>query len=59
VIKSKRMRWARHVSCMGEKEIAYFMGRNEGKRTIGRPMRRWKHNIKIDLQEIGHGRVLD
>jgi hypothetical protein len=28
----------------------------EGKRTLGRPRRRWEDNIKIDLQEVGGGR---
>ena len=27
----------------------------EGKRTLGRPRRRWEDNIKIDLQEVGRG----
>ena len=25
----------------------------EGKRTLGRPRRRWEDNIKMDLQEVG------
>ena len=25
----------------------------EGKRPLGRPRRRWKDNIKMDLQEVG------
>ena len=25
------------------------------KRPLGRPRRRWKHNIKMDLQEVGGG----
>jgi hypothetical protein len=25
----------------------------EGKRPMGRPRRRWKDNIKMDLQEVG------
>ena len=24
-----------------------------GKGPLGRPMRRWEHNIKMDLQEVG------
>ena len=28
------------------------MGRREGKRPLGRPMRRWKNNINMDLQEV-------
>ena len=29
----------------------------EGKRPLGRPRRRWEDNIKMDLQEVGGGRV--
>ena len=29
------------------------MGKPEGKRTFGRPRRRWEDNIKMDLQEMG------
>jgi hypothetical protein len=25
----------------------------EGKRSLGRPRRRWENNIKMDLQEVG------
>jgi hypothetical protein len=55
VIKSSRMRWARHVVCIGEGRGVYrvLVGRPEGKRPLGRPRRRWKDNIKIDLREIG------
>jgi len=27
--------------------------KSEGKRTPGRPRRRWEDNIKMDLQEVG------
>jgi len=30
-----------------------LVGKPEGKRPLGRPMRRWKDNIKMDLQELG------
>jgi hypothetical protein len=55
VIKSRRMRWVRHVAHMGEGRGVYrvSVGRSEGKRPVGRPRRRWKDNIKIDLREIG------
>jgi hypothetical protein len=55
VIKSRRMRWAGHVACMGEGRSVYraFVGRLEGKRLLGRPRHRWKDNIKLDLREIG------
>jgi len=32
------------------------VGKPEGKRQLGRPRRRWKDNIKMDLQEVGRGR---
>jgi hypothetical protein len=28
------------------------MGRPEGKRSLGRPRRKWENNIKMDLQEV-------
>jgi hypothetical protein len=30
-----------------------LVGKPEGKRTLGRPRRRWEDNIKKDLQEVG------
>jgi hypothetical protein len=30
-----------------------LVGRPEGKRSLGRPRRRWEDNIKMDLGEIG------
>jgi hypothetical protein len=55
MIKSRRMRWAGHVTPMGETRNAYriLVGKPEGKRPLGRPRRRWVDNIKIDLREIG------
>jgi hypothetical protein len=32
-----------------------LVGRPEGKKPLGRPRRRWEHNIKMDLGEIGIG----
>jgi len=42
VIKSRRMRWAGHVACMGEERGVYMVlvGKPEGKRLLGRPRRR-------------------
>jgi hypothetical protein len=44
VIKSSRMRWARHVARMGEGRGVYrvLVGRPEGKRPLERPRRRWE-----------------
>jgi hypothetical protein len=54
VIKSRGMRWAGHVACIEDRRGAYrvSVGRSEGKRRLGRPKRRWKDNITIDLQEM-------
>jgi hypothetical protein len=42
---------------MGEVRGAYniLVGRPEGRRPLGTPMRRWEDNIKMDLKEIGFG----
>jgi hypothetical protein len=55
VIKSRRMRWAGHITLMGEGRGVYrvLVGRPEGKRPLGRPRRRWKDNIKMELREQG------
>jgi hypothetical protein len=55
VIKSRRMRWVGHVARLGEGRGVYkiLVGWPEGKRPLGRPRRRWKDNIKMDLREIG------
>jgi hypothetical protein len=39
----------------GERRIKGLVGKPEGKRTLERLRRRWKDNIKIDLQEVGCG----
>ena len=40
---------------MGDNRNAYwdFVGKPEGKRTLGRPRRRFVYNIKMDPSEIG------
>ena len=30
-----------------------LLGKAEGKRSLGRPRRRWEDNIKVDLHEVG------
>jgi hypothetical protein len=49
------MRWAGHVARMGEKRNVYrlLVGKSEGKRPLGRPLRRLMDNIKMDLLKIG------
>jgi hypothetical protein len=59
IIKSKRMRWAGHVTRMGVKRNSYrlLIGMTEGKRPLGRPGRMWVNNIRMDLGEIEWGGV--
>jgi hypothetical protein len=40
---------------MGEMRNAYkiLVGKPEGKRPFGRPVRTWENNIRMDLTEIG------
>jgi hypothetical protein len=55
MIKSRRMRWARHVARNEQKKNAHsiLVGKPEGKRSPGIPRRRWVNNIKINLIETG------
>ena len=50
------MRWAGHAVRMGEKRLVYRFFLSWGnlrlKKLLGRPRRRWKGDIKIDLQEV-------
>ena len=57
VIKSRRMRWAGNVTCMGDREGVdrVLVGKPEGKRPLEKPRRRWEDNIKMDLQYVGCG----
>jgi hypothetical protein len=57
VIKSRRMRWAGHVARMGDRRGVYrvLVRKRERKRSLGRSMRRWEDNIKMDLQEVECG----
>jgi hypothetical protein len=54
-VKSRRMRWARHVASMGEDRKVHkvLVGKPEGKRQLGRPRRMWEDGIRMDLREIG------
>jgi hypothetical protein len=61
VIKSRRMKWVGHVARIGEGRGVYrvLVGMSEGKRPLGRPRRRWKDNIKLDLRKYGSmGRIV-
>jgi hypothetical protein len=56
-IKSRRMRWVGHVTCMGEEWKVYkvLVGKSEGKKPLRRRKRRWEDVIRMDLREIGWG----
>ena len=57
VIKSRRTRWVWHEARMVKSRCVHrvLVGKPEGKRPRGRPRRRWKDNIMVDLQEVGCG----
>jgi hypothetical protein len=42
---------------MGERRDVYrvLVGKPEGKRSLGRPRRRWEDSVKMYLQEVGYG----
>ena len=42
----ERLRWEGH-------EVKILTGKPTGKRSLGRPRRRWKDNIRMDLGGIG------
>jgi hypothetical protein len=48
-----------HVARMGEVRGAYniLVGKPEGRRTLGKPRRRWVVGIGMDLGEVGFGDV--
>ena len=54
-LKSRRLRWARHVARMEQSRNTYrvLVGKPGGKRPLGRPRRRWEDHIKMDLREVG------
>jgi len=44
-------------STHGERRGVYrvLVGKPEGKRPLVRPRRSWEDDIKMDLQDVGHG----
>ncbi len=59
MIKLRRYELVGACSMYGEGRGVYrvLVGKPEGKIQLGRPRRRWKDNIKMDLQEVGCGGV--
>ena len=54
-MKSRRLRWAGHVARMEEDRSAFKLltGTPIGKRSLGRPRRKWDDNIRMNLKELG------
>jgi hypothetical protein len=57
IIRSRRMRWARHVTRRGEKRSVYrlLVGKPEGERPLRKLRRRWVENFSMDRVEIELG----
>jgi len=55
VVKSRSMRWVGQVARMGRIRNSYriFVGKAEGKRTLGKPRRRWEDNIRSYRKWVG------
>jgi len=49
IIKSRQMRLAGHMTCMGKKKNAYR--EYEGNSPLGRHRHMWENNSKVNLQE--------
>jgi hypothetical protein len=49
------MRWVGYVARMGKDRKVYrvLMGKPEGKKPLGRQVRRWEDGIRVVLKEIG------
>jgi hypothetical protein len=54
VIKSRRMVWAGHIACVGERGYTYrvLVGKPEVQRPLETIRNRWEDKIKMDLQEV-------
>jgi hypothetical protein len=52
MIKTRRMRWARHVARLGKGKVFYgvLVGMPEGKSPLGRPRLRRENSIKMYLR---------
>ena len=55
MIKYRRLRWVGHVVRIEEIRSAFkiLTGKPTGKRSLGRPRRRWEDNVRMELEEIG------
>jgi hypothetical protein len=50
LVESRKMRWVGHIACIGEmiNEYKFWSEKLKG-RQRGRPRRKWKDNIRMDL----------
>jgi hypothetical protein len=57
MIKSRRMRWAGYITRRGERRdvFRFLVRKPEGKRSLGRPRRRWKDNIRWSFRKWNVG----
>jgi hypothetical protein len=54
MIRSRRIRWAGNVACIGERcSYRDSVGKPEGRRQRRTPTHRWEDNIKMHLREVG------
>ena len=53
LIKSRRLRWAEHVARMdvGSGVNKVLVGKNKGKRPLGRPRRRWEEILRWNFRK--------
>jgi hypothetical protein len=51
---SRGLRWPGHVAKMEEGRCVFkiLTGKPTGKRSLGRPRRRWEDNIRMNLKQI-------
>jgi len=57
-IKGQRISWLGHLERMEEDRMPkkFFTQELEGTRRKGRPRKRWKEEVELDLQVLGVGR---
>jgi hypothetical protein len=55
MMKLRRMRWVRHLACLGELRNIYnsSVGRSEGREHLGNFSHTCVANIKVDFKEMG------
>jgi hypothetical protein len=53
--KSRRLRWAGIITCVGEERNGktVLTGKSEEKRTLGRPSCSWEDSVPMNCKEIG------